>query len=76
MHGFALNIEPDMTYFDSIIPCGITDKSVTSLSREGIDASMAETVAIVSDWHLKMGRELQSHGRLMANFSKRTQPLF
>ncbi|GIS39746.1 MAG: hypothetical protein Ct9H90mP11_10660 [Acidimicrobiales bacterium] len=42
MHGFALNIEPDMTYFDSIIPCGITDKSVTSLSREGIDASMAE----------------------------------
>ena len=41
MHGFALNIEPDMTYFDSIIPCGITDKSVTSLSREGIDASMA-----------------------------------
>ena len=49
MHGFALNIEPDMTYFESIIPCGITDKSVTSLSREGIDATMAEAVAIVSE---------------------------
>ena len=34
MHGFALNIEPDMMYFDSIFPCGIIDKSVTSLSRE------------------------------------------
>ena len=75
MHGFALNIKPDMTYFDSIIPCGITDKSVTSLSREGIDASMAEAVAIVSELAAKNGaRKLQSHGRLMENFSKRTQP--
>ena len=43
MHGFALNVDPDMSYFDHIVPCGIPDKAVTSLRAEGIDASM-ETV--------------------------------
>jgi lipoyl(octanoyl) transferase len=32
-HGFALNIDPDMSYFAGIIPCGITDKPVTSMAR-------------------------------------------
>ena len=32
MHGFALNINPDMKYFDGMIPCGILDCGVTSLS--------------------------------------------
>ncbi|HET9261367.1 MAG TPA: lipoyl synthase [Acidimicrobiia bacterium] len=32
MHGFALNLHPDMTYFGMMNPCGITDRSVTSLS--------------------------------------------
>ena len=34
MHGFAFNINTDLKYFDYIVPCGITDKSVTSLERE------------------------------------------
>jgi lipoyl(octanoyl) transferase len=34
MHGFALNCDPDLTAFDRIVPCGIRDASVTSLSRE------------------------------------------
>jgi lipoyl(octanoyl) transferase len=34
MHGFAFNINTDLSYFDYIIPCGINDKAVTSLSRE------------------------------------------
>ena len=33
MHGFALNINPDMKYFDGMIPCGILDCGVTSLSE-------------------------------------------
>jgi len=34
MHGFALNIQPDMNYFNNIVPCGIVDKKVTSLAQE------------------------------------------
>lgn len=34
MHGFAFNVNPDLSYFGNIIPCGIDDKAVTSLSQE------------------------------------------
>jgi lipoyl(octanoyl) transferase len=34
MHGFALNCDPDLTAYDRIVPCGIADATVTSLSRE------------------------------------------
>lgn len=33
MHGFALNTEPDMSYFQGMIPCGIQEKGVTSMAR-------------------------------------------
>ena len=34
MHGFALNVNTDLAYFDYIIPCGIQGKAVTSLAAE------------------------------------------
>jgi lipoyl(octanoyl) transferase len=34
MHGFAFNVNTDLTYFNNINPCGFTDKGVTSLSKE------------------------------------------
>ncbi len=44
MHGFALNVDPDLTWFDRIVPCGIPDREVTSLAAEGVRATMAEVV--------------------------------
>ena len=34
MHGFAFNVNTDLTYFKNIVPCGIDDKDVTSMQRE------------------------------------------
>ena len=34
MHGFAFNVNSDLSYFNNIIPCGIDDKAVTSLEKE------------------------------------------
>lgn len=31
MHGLSLNVSPDMRYFENIVPCGISDKAVTSM---------------------------------------------
>ena len=45
MHGFALNLDPDMTYFDNMHPCGITDRAVTSVSAlVGRKVSLEEAV--------------------------------
>ncbi len=47
-HGFALNITTDLTYFENIIPCGISDKAVTTMAREcGRIPERAEVVAQV-----------------------------
>ncbi|MBK9257589.1 MAG: lipoyl(octanoyl) transferase LipB [Saprospiraceae bacterium] len=48
MHGFAFNVNTDLTYFENIVPCGIEDKdkTVTSLSKElGHPVSMTEVEA-------------------------------
>lgn len=43
MHGFAFNINSDLSYFNNIIPCGISDKAVTSLNKElGREMNMKE----------------------------------
>jgi lipoyl(octanoyl) transferase len=40
MHGIALNVSNDLSFFNHIIPCGIEDKSVTNLSNEATDANI------------------------------------
>ncbi len=48
MHGFAFNIKPDLSYFSHIVPCGISEKGVTSLSQElGLDVNELEVKELV-----------------------------
>jgi lipoyl(octanoyl) transferase len=48
MHGFALNVNTDLSYFNHIIPCGIQNKKVTSMKEElGKDLNMAEVKEVV-----------------------------
>jgi len=44
MHGFALNVDTDLSWFDKIVPCGLEGKSVTSLHNEGITVTMRQVV--------------------------------
>jgi lipoyl(octanoyl) transferase len=48
LHGFAINCNPDMTWFDRIVPCGISDAGVTSLSKElGSVVSVSDVLPVV-----------------------------
>ena len=47
-HGFAINANPDLTWYDRIVPCGIPDAGVTSLSKElGREVTVEEILPIV-----------------------------
>ncbi len=55
MHGFALNVNADLGYFDNIIPCGIRGKAVTSLNNElGVDKVDEEEVKTKILKHFKV----------------------
>jgi len=54
MHGFALNIDPDLSAFSQIVPCGIADAAVTSMAKElQREISISEVAPIVEKYLLE-----------------------
>ena len=48
MHGFALNVNPDLSYFNHIVPCGMPDASVTSIAEQGVDLEVPGVTDILT----------------------------
>lgn len=49
MHGFALNLNPDMKYFDGMIPCGIFEYGVTSIQDFNINLDMIDLAQLITE---------------------------
>ena len=56
-HGIALNVEPDLSHYAGIVPCGIEDHGVTSLVDLGLPIDMAEVdVQLAAAWNEVFGK--------------------
>ncbi len=71
MHGFALNVDPDMAFFSCIVPCGIDRWPVTSLRQEGVGATMPEVVGAV----VKAAEEIWGRGGVEVQWAGRPDSL-
>jgi lipoyl(octanoyl) transferase len=58
-HGIALNVEPNLTHFNGIVPCGLPEFGVTSLADQGIPATMEDAdIALRAAWDEVFGSQV------------------
>ena len=48
MHGFSLNVTPDLSYFNHIVPCGMPSASVTSIAKQGVELDVSDVSSILT----------------------------
>ena len=48
-HGVSLNVEPDLSHFEGIVPCGIREHGVTSLADLGLPVTLADADVALRD---------------------------
>jgi len=71
MHGFGLNVTRDLSGYESIIPCGISDVKMTSLAEElDLGISVAEVAAAIPEFILESLRALRTTGSVLQDPSE------
>ena len=64
MHGFALNVCPDLTYFDRIVPCGMPEAITTSMQQElGRTITIAEVTPVIEKYMLNSLSQVASSSK-------------
>lgn len=53
-HGVALNVQPDLSHFDGIVPCGLAQFGVTSLAQLGVNVSMDDVDAVLRESFIRV----------------------
>ena len=53
-HGIAINVDPDLSHFSGIVPCGISQFGVTSMKKLGVDVAMDEVDNVLVDEFIKL----------------------
>lgn len=64
LHGFSINVEPELTHFAGIVPCGIAEYGVTSLSTLGNRHEMADLDAALAENFPQFLRHLGAHDKV------------
>ncbi len=64
LHGFSINVEPELSHFAGIVPCGIADYGVTSLKSLGNKAELADVDAALAKNFQRFLRHLQAHDKV------------
>jgi lipoyl(octanoyl) transferase len=62
LHGFSINVDPDLTHFAGIVPCGISDFGVTSLAKEGKEIPISRVdAALKRSFHRFLNDLMRNH---------------
>ena len=68
MHGLALNVSTDLSYFNNIIPCGINDKEVTSIEKETNNLAQGNNGNTIWARFRRLGHARTDGMRSLSNF--------
>ena len=64
LHGFSVNVSPDLAHFAGIVPCGISDRGVTSLAALGAKTGMARLDSALADGFPRFLAELRTRDKV------------
>lgn len=64
LHGLSINVDPDLSHFDGIVPCGVSEFGVTSLAKLGKETAMSRVDGVLSEGFRQFLNELPSSNQV------------